>query len=390
MGRPLVDDLLAVLEAPEPPAVLLGLLTEEGYQVETIPGGCIATPTDTPPAPVLWHHHVPATGTPEVGRDGDEVRAVGAASVWGPLVSAMHAKTTARLAFTWSDPELGTSLPAALLENTQAVLLGGGVWPGPRPAAVVGGRGVLEVSLRLSSGPSALEPGDVGGLAPNALGELAELVVSLDRPEERPRLDEEAVDMTIAEAQHFALSGFDLQAMAEREGLRRLRFDDPLEAMETLWARPGLELLDLRPTGSGFPTQAEATVCVHLVPHMRARRVMDVLAHHVRSRGPHVELSLRRAIEPWLTRLRNPLADAVREAYRAAFGARAALVRDARPHPLAARFAARNIPTVGLPTARREQRTAGGRERVHRSDLEAGAGTGAALVSAWSELLAES
>lgn len=278
----------------------------------------------------------------------------------------------------------------------RGALVNAGAWPGDRPALLTGARGRLRLRVGLDTGDRHVPPpraDEVAGTARNALGELANVLGGLSEPRTGTPLASlvaEAEDMTIAEAQQFALSGFDAGRWAQAQGLRLSRQVDPLEVMEALWARPAIEMLALEATAPKgcIPVRAEGIVAFYLVPHMRTELVLERLTQHLRERVPDITVEVVDQIDPWEGRLPGPLADALREGYRAGFGSRAVLVRQAEPlPPVAAYRSALKGPVGCLSTVQPGHLAGTARERMSWEDLVKTATTYGSVLNAWATLL---
>jgi acetylornithine deacetylase/succinyl-diaminopimelate desuccinylase-like protein len=329
----------------------------------------------------------------------------GVAEGLGPALAAVHffgadvppGDIELHLGFSAGPPPLGARALEARAPDVDGVILGAGVWPAARPAAITGARGRLSVRVALSTGARRAPLADpVAGLAENALTALARLLTGLTDARTGalrvPGLADAAEDMTIAEAQHFALSGFDIDAVARARGLRRTRSADPLEAMEALWARPGLEVLGIEANdeqGRRLPTEARARLAVYLVPRMRARDVMERLAAHLVAQVPSLIVEHESHVDPWRAKVHGPLAEAVREAYRAGFGTRAAFVRRAEPLPEATAYArGLGVPLACAATAGPENGVGTPHEQIEHTRLASAMTVYAALLEGWAARLA--
>lgn len=405
-ARPRLErDLRRVLptRGEETLAQLRALLEGRGFEVR-LHDGVLVADAPHPGRTLAIHHRVKTAplGAPPRSLVATEeiLEGRGVSSGLGALIGAVHASghLAPGLRMRWvvslADLPPSREALATAYQGVEGALLATGTWPGSRPAALVGARGRLSVRLSLSTGgPSAPEAEAVAGLARNPLAELAALVSRLADPAtgapSAPELRLGAEDMTIAEAQHFALSGFELRGFAEGHDLRLLRHSDPLEAMEALWALPSLELLDLESTclPGQLPAEARATLAYYLVPNMRAADVMERLVERIHLEAPEVCVEHLEHEEPWLGRMHGPLAEAVREAYRVGFGSRAALVRRAPPLPEAARIQSLGVPVVCASGERPEHRAGSPEEHLPWSDLVSTVTVYAQLLSAWSARL---
>ncbi len=332
-------------------------------------------------ARILVHHRIWARPGPVI-RSGDSYAGPDVVRGLGPMLAALYGiePQGADLWFGLSWPGAELSAAGAKVPPLDGVILGAGTWPGGRPAVVGGARGRLGLRLNLATAQRPCAADRVVGAARNPLAELAALSSELAGA---AHLFLEAQPMRVAEAQHFALSGFDLDAFADREGLRVRRHDDALDAMEALWTRPAVELLCLLGDGDAdrVSSEAEARLAVYLVPDLDPGAVMERVAAFVAKAAPDVCLQLTDDTPPWTSGLAKPAEEAVRDAYRRAFGARGVIVRQAEPLPEAARFA-EVAPVVCAATARPDLGPDTPGERLPWSHLVGAATLYAQLVSA--------
>jgi acetylornithine deacetylase/succinyl-diaminopimelate desuccinylase-like protein len=181
-----------------------------------------------------------------------------------------------------------------LLAADVVISADGARWRADLPTITVGARGMTGFEFVVTTAAKDLHSGRYGGIVPNALHVIAELITSVRRPDGR-----------------IAVVGFydgihDAPA-AEREALAQLPFDEPqlFAALGTTPAgEPGfttLERLFLRPTievnglwggytGVGtktvIPHEARAKLTARLVPGQEPQKVKAALMAHFESRCP--------------------------------------------------------------------------------------------------------
>jgi acetylornithine deacetylase/succinyl-diaminopimelate desuccinylase-like protein len=221
----------------------------------------------------------------------------------GPVVVALE---TAR---AWDGPlnvrfliegeeEIGSpSLPAFLEEHRGAlqadlvVSADGAMWRASEPSVAVAAKGLLALDVVVTGPATDLHSGRHGGAVHNPNHALARIVASL-------HTDDGGV----------AVSGFydDVAelAPADREALERVPFDEEVyrgeigapglhgepdrSTLERLWARPTLEVNELRGGGAFtvIPREARAHVTCRLVPEQDPDRVFEAIAAHVADVSP--------------------------------------------------------------------------------------------------------
>ncbi len=324
--------------------------------------GHLAGPPGAPT--VLLYNHLdvqpadePSWTTPpfelQLDGDGDVYRGRGTTDDKGPALVGLLGALAARDAgvpidvrFLWdSEEEIGSPSLAAVLEARagelacDSVLVGDTIWLSrDRPSTPVGLRGILTFSLELQTARHDTHAGLVGGAARNPLAELMGLVAALmdvESGEVRvPGFYDEAEGLTVSEALEFARSGFSLEGFMEHHGLHSVRKDDPLDVMNLVWVQPTMEVHAVVAGRSGrgvkasVPGSAEVQMSCRLVPNMSAEGTLERIRAFVAERAPEVVVKAGASLPPYRARREGPYAEALREAYQFAFGARPSLVRE--------------------------------------------------------------
>jgi acetylornithine deacetylase/succinyl-diaminopimelate desuccinylase-like protein len=149
-----------------------------------------------------------------------------------------------------------------------------------------------------------------------------------------PGFDDDAEPLTDAELRDFLDSGFAVETFVRDHSLRSLRTRDRVELMRAIWARPTLEVHGLVGGHAGpgiknaVPPRAELKLSARLVPRMTGARTLELLTRFVKERIPDAEVAGVARLEPYRGRTHGPFADAVRDAYRFAFGLTPAFTRE--------------------------------------------------------------
>jgi acetylornithine deacetylase/succinyl-diaminopimelate desuccinylase-like protein len=286
-------------------------------------------------------------------RRGDRYFARGTTDDKGPALSALFGVRAARQAgvpvrvrLLWEmEEEIGSpSLEPVLRtlargERPHSVVVSDAAWlDRRRPTSIAGLRGFIGFHLRLDTAEGEAHSGDVGGAARNPIAELMDLVSALhDARTGRvkvPGFYEDVVPLGRREREDFRRSGFSLAAYKRDNHLRRLRTSDAVEVLERIWARPTLEVHGVVGgyTGPGIkatvPGHAEVKISCRLVPRQDPGRIARLVTAFVRKRNPDVVVQAEGAALPYEGSSRGPVADAVRDAIRFAFGRTPAFVRD--------------------------------------------------------------
>jgi acetylornithine deacetylase/succinyl-diaminopimelate desuccinylase-like protein len=206
------------------------------------------------------------------------------------------------------EEEMGSAtLPALLTAHrgrltADAVLSADGArWRADLPTMTVATRGnnALEFSVRTAA--KDLHSGRYGGVARNALHEMAKLIASLHDAESRilvPGFHDGVREPTAEERAALARIPFDVAAhdasIGAASGLTTAEF------LERLWLRPTLDANGMWGgyTGAGgktvIPAEAHAKLSMRLVPGQDPARCAEAVAAHLRAHcPPGVQLTIR-------------------------------------------------------------------------------------------------
>ncbi len=284
---------------------------------------------------------------------GDRYYARGATDDKGPALTALLGALAAHaagvplnIAFLWElEEEIGSPHFRAALERhrarlaTDSVVVSDTIWiTRGKPSSPAGLRGLQTFRLTLETAATDLHSGVVGGAARNPLAELMQVVAACmdGRTGEVliPGFYDEAVPLTEREAQDFLASGFSVEAFVRDHRIGSLRTTEPLEVMRRIWARPTFEVHGVGGgyTGPGvktaIPPRAEVKLSCRLVPNMTCTGTMAKVREFVTRRFPDVVTHEEHGLEPFRGRTTGPFADAIRDAYRFAFGVPPAFTRE--------------------------------------------------------------
>lgn len=260
-----------------------------------------------PPEPLDLWHSPPFEATIRDGR----LHARGASDDKGPLLIALEALTAflqvegrlpvnVRLLLE-GEEETGSPSLAPILEAhrdrlvADAVLSADGArWRADLTTINVGnrGNGGLEITVRTAA--KDLHSGRYGGVVPNALHVIGDLVASLRDPDGRiaVRGFYDGVSEP-TDADRAAIAGIPFDEATLYRDLDTCPAGEPgYSFLERLWLRPTLDANGLwgGHTGPGpktvIPNEAHAKLTARLVPGQDPARVRDALLDHLRGRCP--------------------------------------------------------------------------------------------------------
>jgi acetylornithine deacetylase/succinyl-diaminopimelate desuccinylase-like protein len=276
---------------------------------------------------------------------GDRYYGRGATDDKGPALTALLGALAAReagvplgFAFLWEfEEEVGSAHFEATLARrrermaTDSVVVSDTVWiTRGKPSSPAGLRGMVTFRLLLETAEADMHSGMVGGAARNPVAELMQVVAACvdGRTGEVliPGFYDDVTPLTEAEARDFLASGFSVETFVRDHGIRSLRTTEPIEVMRRIWARPTLEVHGVVGgyTGPGVkaivPPRAEVKLSCRLVPEMTTAKTMTRVQAFIRARFPDVTVEVGHGLEPFRGQTTGPYADAIRDAYRFAFG----------------------------------------------------------------------
>jgi acetylornithine deacetylase/succinyl-diaminopimelate desuccinylase-like protein len=206
-----------------------------------------------------------------------------------------------------------------------------------RPASECAFRGYQGFTLRLRTAGGDRHSGEVGGAARNPVGELAGLLAAMHDARTGhvtiPGFYDDVDSPSPGEVRDFLASGFSLEEFRRVHDLRSLRTADAEAAMRRIWAEPTLEVHGIAGgyTGPGVksivPGSAEAKMSCRLVPRQDPRRIAELVISFARARVPDLEIETTAGALPYQGVTSGPHAEALKEAYRFAFGTPPVFVR---------------------------------------------------------------
>jgi acetylornithine deacetylase/succinyl-diaminopimelate desuccinylase-like protein len=251
-----------------------------------------------------------------------------------------------RFVFEGEEEISGESLPRYIRANgdrlkTDAVLIwDSGMDEDGHPTLATALRGLLYVELHATGPAVDLHSGVYGGVAPNPINTLARIIGELkDRHGHitipgfydavvRPTA-EELADWKKKDARY-------IETVKRMSGARALEGEEGFLALERTGSRPTLDANGIVGgfTGEGkktvIPARASAKVSMRLVPDQDWKAILAALEKQVQeltTPGVEVTIDMLGAAPPVTCGVDHPAAQAMRAAYKAAFGKETALIR---------------------------------------------------------------
>jgi acetylornithine deacetylase/succinyl-diaminopimelate desuccinylase-like protein len=286
-------------------------------------------------------------------REGDTYRGRGTTDDKGPALSALFGARAAieagvpvNVKVLWElEEEVGSPHFADTLRAmgsaaaTDAVVVSDTVWVSrARPALSGGLRGLQPMTFRLETAQTDQHSGSTGGVARNPLAELAQLVSEIfDARTGRvkiPGFYDDVEKLTKKQIQDFKAAGFSIPRFKRAYDFRSIRTNDPLDAVERLWAMPTFEVHGLVGgyTGPGvktiIPPRGELKVSMRLVPNMTGKKVVKLVKAFVKKRHPDVQVEAGAAAPAYKGVTTGPYVEAAKRAMKFAFGKDPVFVRE--------------------------------------------------------------
>jgi acetylornithine deacetylase/succinyl-diaminopimelate desuccinylase-like protein len=226
-------------------------------------------------------------------------------------------------------------LAADVMVNTDGSFIAPGL-----PSTAVGLRGMVALELTLRTGEVDLHSGMFGGVAPNALMAMAQLLAGLRSPEGRILVDgfyDEVVGATDAELEEWAELPIDADAVRAQAGTISLLDGTGSSVLERQWVEPTLDVVGM---WGGFqdeglktviPCRAHAKISCRLVPDQEMEVMVERLTTHLRDHCPAgAEVTFDWTLlgtPPATMSPDHPAVAAAREALSEGFGTDALLTR---------------------------------------------------------------
>jgi acetylornithine deacetylase/succinyl-diaminopimelate desuccinylase-like protein len=285
--------------------------------------------------------------------EGDSYKGRGSTDDKGPAVTAFFGALAAREAglpinikFLWElEEEIGSPNFLGGLQrhknllDTDAIVVSDTVWiTRGKPSTPAGLRGLKGFRLTLETADHDLHSGVVGGAARNPLMELVKVVSELVDGEtgqvKVPGFYDEVVAPGEAELDGWKHSGFTVETFKKDHMIFGMRTEEPLEVLKRVWGMPTMEVHGIVGgyTGPGLkaavPPRAEVKMSCRLVPDMDGDRTIQKVKAFVNERFPDVDFHIEHGLAPFKGHTSGRYAEAIKDAYRFAFGAPCAFTRE--------------------------------------------------------------
>jgi acetylornithine deacetylase/succinyl-diaminopimelate desuccinylase-like protein len=286
-------------------------------------------------------------------KKGDTYYGRGTTDDKGPALTALFGARAAiesdipvNIRFLWEfeeeigSPNFETIITKAAKDlRTDSVVVSDTVWVSRnRPASSAGLRGLLGFILRLETGTHDTHSGETGGASRNPIAELMQVVTDIyDVRTGKVKIKgfyDNVIPPTRQELQDWSNCGFSVSAFKKAHGLKKMRTEDPLEAMKRIWGMPTLEIHGVVGGYQGpglksiVPPRAEVKGSCRLVPGQDPKKLQKLIAAAVKERNPDVKIQFEHAAPAFRTVLEGPLPLALKRAVKFAFKRDAVFVRD--------------------------------------------------------------
>jgi acetylornithine deacetylase/succinyl-diaminopimelate desuccinylase-like protein len=229
-------------------------------------------------------------------------------------------------------PSLGEFVRAhkARLAADLVYISDGGLHPSGAPVISLGNRGILGITLVAQGADRDNHSGNKGGVAPNPVWMLVNLLSTMVDASGRVRIDgfyDHVRPVGAVEERLLATMDFDPVAFGQTMGLARVPMDGP-----TYWRRIMLEpYFNINGFISGYvgpgsktiiPSRAECRIDIRLVVDQTTQDILEKVKRHVASVDPRVQVVERGfgTMEPSRTAPDHPAVGAVASAIRAVRG----------------------------------------------------------------------
>jgi len=247
----------------------------------------------------------------------------------------------------------GESLGRYVRENAKrlatdwVLVWDGGFGEEGSPSLTLGLRGILYVELEAVGPGIDLHSGTFGGVAPNPLNTLAHVVSALKGRDGRitiPGFYDKVRKPTAEELEQWKRPADYADTVKKLSHSSALEGEAGYAPLERQWARPTLDVHGMIGgfTGDGvktvIPSRGMVKVSMRLVPDQDPHEILASLKKYVAeltTPGVKIEVRLLGATRPVLIGADNAAATAAMEAFEAAFGRKARLVRSGGSIPVA-------------------------------------------------------
>jgi acetylornithine deacetylase/succinyl-diaminopimelate desuccinylase-like protein len=279
------------------------------------------------------------------GRGTTDDKGPALTALWG-IRAAREARVRTNVQVLWElEEEIGSpNFQSGIQEHvkklaTGHVVVSDTIWVSrQRPACPAGLRGLQGFELTLKTGETDQHSGTTGGAARNPLGELMQLVSEMyDAKTGKVKIKgfyDDVVPPSKREIDDFRNSGFTIKQFKKDHIFKSIRTEDPVDVMKRIWALPTFEVHGLVGgyTGPGIktiiPPDATVKISCRIVPNQDPKKILKLVKEFVKQRNPDVKVNAEAAMLPYKAPTEGPLADAVRDAMKFAFGREPVFVRE--------------------------------------------------------------
>lgn len=167
----------------------------------------------------------------------------------------------------------------------------GAMWRPSEPSVAIASKGLVAFELVVEGPSSDLHSGRHGGAVQNPNHALAQLVASLHSDDGAVAVDgfyDDVATLSAADRDALARVPFDDDDYRAQVGVGELHGEPGWSTLERLWARPTLEVNELRGGGpfTVIPRSSRAHVTARLVPDQRPDAIVAAVAAHVAQHTP--------------------------------------------------------------------------------------------------------
>ena len=239
----------------------------------------------------------------------------------------------------------------ARLKSDAAVICDTEMFAPELPTICVGLRGIAYGELMVQGADHDLHSGVYGGVAPNPIQAIAEILSTLKDREGHIRIPgfyDRVQQPSQKERAAWARLPFDVEEYKDKEvGVKDLVGEPEISLFERLWARPTLEVHGIRGgfTGEGaktvIPARALAKISMRLVADQRPEEAVAQLQKAIAAacpKGVSAEFKLIHSARPSLVNPDNKFIHAAAEAMKQVFGKETVYIRSGGSIPIVAAF----------------------------------------------------
>jgi acetylornithine deacetylase/succinyl-diaminopimelate desuccinylase-like protein len=280
-----------------------------------------------------------------LGRGTTDDKGPALTALWG-VRAAREAGVRTNIQLLWEleeeigSPSFDSGVKAHVKKlKTDSVLVSDTIWVSrDRPACPAGLRGLQGFELVLETAETDQHSGVTGGAARNPIGELMKLVCEMyDATSGKVKIKgfyDDVVPPSRQELEDFRRSGFTVKKFKKDHGFKSIRSEDAVDVMKRIWAMPTMEIHGVVGGYSGpgiktvVPPRAAVKVSCRLVQNQNPKKIMKLIRDFVKQRNADVRIESEAAMLPYKAPTTGPLADAVRDAMKFAFGREPVFVRE--------------------------------------------------------------